>query len=261
MPIKDKVGQKFGKLTVVRLSHTGNRGVAFWECSCECGGRKVVLSSALGRDVFSCGCIRKGMNGFNLKTHGATGTTTHRIWKSIVSRCTIPSATGFQNYGGRGITICDRWLDFTNFLEDMGERPSEKHSVDRIDYNAGYSPENCRWATSTEQNRNTRANRKVTVDGVTRCVSEWAEIVGVHESLIRQRMDRGWTPEAAVKTPKNSSDRGLLSGTSRTITVDGVTRTVFGWAKHLGVAPHTIKNRLKRCPDGEAVVRALMHSG
>lgn len=261
MPIKDKTGQKFGRLTVIGLSHTGARGVAFWECSCECGGSITVIGRNLGGATNSCGCIRKELNATYYVTHGLSGTDTHRIWKGIVSRCTIPSATGYARYGAKGVSVCDRWsISYENFLSDMGERPSKDYSVDRIDNTKGYSPENCRWATRLEQNRNTRSNRNITVDGITKCNSEWAESIGVHESLIRQRMARGWSAEDAVKTPKNSTDRGLLSGTSRTITVNNETRTVSGWAHHLGVKPHTIKNKLAKGIDGVEAVLSLMVS-
>lgn len=254
MPIKDKVGQKFGKLTVVRLSHTGAKGVAFWECRCECGGLKVVRSGALGRDVSSCGCIRKSMNGFNLVSHGKSGTGTHKIWKGIVSRCRIKSATGFANYGGRGIDVCDRWLSYDNFLADMGDRPSHAHSIDRIDCNGNYDPENCRWATRVEQNRNTRRNRLVSANGQTKCIAEWASIAGISEATIRGRLDRGWDASKAVTAAGGSVSRGLVSGTSMLITANQLTLTVSGWAETIGISVRTIRSRLR---DGWTPVGAV----
>lgn len=175
-----------------------------------------------------------------------SGTTTHRIWKGIVARCTIQSASGYANYGGRGITVCERWRNsFANFLADMGERPSENHSIERIDYNAGYSPENCRWATRIEQNRNTRANRKLTIFGETKCLSEWAEQYGINEASIRRRLDSGWSECDAVTSPIGSQPRGLLSGTSKTIEANGETNTVSTWAKILGVSVRVIRSRLR----------------
>ena len=103
-------------------------------------------------------------------------------------------------YGGRGIKVCDRWQDFENFAADMGPRP-EGCSIERIDNDGGYNPENCRWATRKEQNRNTRRNKLMTMGGVTRCLSEWAEVVNIHETVLRQRLFMGWTDEKALTTP------------------------------------------------------------
>ena len=117
------------------------------------------------------------------------------------ARCEKPYIGNFHRYGGRGIKVCDRWQQFENFLADMGLKPSAKHSIDRVDVDGNYEPGNCRWATATEQARNTRQNRLVTVDGVTRCVAEWAEVNGIKYVTVKMRLRSGWSETAAVTTP------------------------------------------------------------
>ena len=133
--------------------------------------------------------------------HGHAGTKpspTYRIWHGILQRCYAPKAAGFDQYGGRGITVCDRWRhDFAAFLSDMGERPAGK-SIDRIDGTKGYSPDNCRWATPKEQSRNTVSNRLVTFRGETLPVIVWAERLGATPMTVTSRLDRGWPVERAL---------------------------------------------------------------
>lgn len=113
------------------------------------------------------------------------------IWKAMVARCTQPHHPSYANYGGRGIQVCDRWLDYSAFREDVGERPSSKHSLDRIDNDGDYEPSNCRWATSSEQNRNTRANRLIEHQGETLTVAEWSERLGIKRGTIFNRLNEG----------------------------------------------------------------------
>lgn len=136
------------------------------------------------------------------KQHGLTGTPTHNIWGTMIQRCTNPNSMAFKHYGARGITVCERWLTFENFLADMGERPSTDHSIDRYPDNAGnYEPNNCRWATATEQARNTKTNKILTHNGQSRCIAEWAELTGIKYETIRRRLHFGWTVEEALTRP------------------------------------------------------------
>ncbi len=120
-------------------------------------------------------------------------------WTSMKQRCRNPNSTGYALYGARGIQVCERWNKFANFLADMGEAP-DGMTIERIDNNGHYEPNNCRWATLTEQNRNQRTNRLITIDGETLCVTAWAERFGIDPFRIYQRLDDGWPPEKAVKT-------------------------------------------------------------
>lgn len=131
--------------------------------------------------------------------HGMRNTPTYRSWSAMRNRCEKPKDSMFYRYGGRGIKVCERWMSFPNFLDDMGERP-EGMTLDRIDSDSDYSPENCTWATRKEQNRNKPNNRMLTIYGLTMCLAEWAEIVA-HETrydTIKSRLNRGWSDKEAV---------------------------------------------------------------
>lgn len=132
-------------------------------------------------------------------------TPEYKAWESMRRRVRDPKRNRFHRYGGRGIKICDRWLQsFESFLEDMGPRPTPSHSLDRIDNDGDYTPENCRWATPLQQARNTGQVHAVTIEGVTRCVAEWCEILGRSRSTFNRRLQRGWTPKNALLIPPNA---------------------------------------------------------
>jgi len=123
----------------------------------------------------------------------------HATWINMKQRCQNPKSTHYQNYGGRGIRVCERWdRDFLAFVADMGERPSQNHTLDRIENNGDYEPTNCRWATRAEQGRNKRNNHLVTYQGVTKPTSAWAEQMGISGTLLRKRLEIGWSSERAL---------------------------------------------------------------
>lgn len=135
-----------------------------------------------------------------ITTHGKTATLTYKIWTGVLSRCRNKGASGYENYGGRGIGFCERWLSFENFLSDMGECPAGM-SIDRIDGNGDYTKDNCRWSSRLEQNRNRRSNFTLTYLGKTLCSTVWSEAVGISSEAIRARTKRGWSAEKTLTTP------------------------------------------------------------
>ncbi len=165
-------------------------------------------------------------------------------------RCTNERNKFFHNYGGRGITVCDRWRDsFENFLADMGPRPSEQHSIDRIDNNGNYEPGNCRWATKKQQLHNLRRNHFMTFNGETLVMAEWARRIGATPQGIIARLNNGWSDERALGTPfGNRADRAEIARETRgalRVEWDGKSLTLGQWERVVGISRGTIRDRLR----------------
>ena len=169
-------------------------------------------------------------------THGMTKTPEYRAWLHMKDRCFNPNYQHYSHYGGRGIGVCDRWLNLENFLADMGSRPTAKHSLDRIDNDGNYSVENCRWATKAEQANNTRYNRLITIGCVTLTIAQWTKEMGFPKNLILMRLNREWSDYDAVMTPVHID---------KLITIKNETRTIAQWTKEKGYGKSVIRNRLK----------------
>ena len=184
-------GQVFGRLTAVEdLGQV--EGYRAYRCSCSCGEETVVAAHRLLHDKGprSCGCLQREA----VTKHGMEGTRVYNIWQMMKGRCYDVNDQCYGTYGGRGITVCDSWKnDFAAFYADMGDPPSDKHSIDRRDNDGNYEPGNCRWATPKEQANNRRSNIMLTLDGTTRTAEEWSAIVGINAATIRQRKKRGWS--------------------------------------------------------------------
>lgn len=215
-----------------------------------CGKVKLVQPNVIAKGAGKyCG---RTCYAASITTHGesaATGDSAeYRIWHTMKERCLNPNATGYAaTYGGRGITICDRWRDsFEDFLIDMGRRPSPDHSLDRVNNERGYEPGNVRWATRSEQARNRRSNRLLTFDGETRCVAEWAERAGISQDCMRQRIKAGWEMERILATPEGAN--------RRPVSLNGETASIAEWARRYGIDVLVVRARLHQ---GWTLERAL----
>lgn len=205
----DLTGQKFSRLTVEKYVGKNKRGRSLWLCRCDCNKEVTVNSSDLKTgNTKSCGCFKKEIAsqiGKSNKIHGYTHTPTHNTWLAMNRRCNDINDCHYKDYGGRGITVCDRWNpkrggSFNNFLEDMGERPLGK-TLDRIDNDESYCKENCKWSTPKEQSRNMRTNRIETFNGKTQCWIAIAEDYKISPQALNYRINvLGWSPEKALTT-------------------------------------------------------------
>lgn len=207
-------GQRFGRLLVMERGPNAGQGTSTksrWQCTCDCGNTTLVYSSALrGGLTKSCGCWRVE-NGTILagplnRTHGKSSTAAFARWIGMRQRCFNSNRKDWDTYGGRGITICERWMSFENFYADMGDPPPGMQ-LERVNNNGNYEPDNCIWATPIQQGRNRRNNRKIKSLAEEKTLSAWAEENGAAESTISDRIKRGWDVDAAVMTPPRSYRR------------------------------------------------------
>lgn len=200
-------GTRFGKLVAVEfVDLVKTSRLQRWRFRCDCGATKVIrLSHVKAGLIVSCGCHKAA----KVRTHGRSRTPEHAVWAAMIQRCRNPNSPNRHNYGARGITVCERWGDFANFLEDMGLRPAPDMTLDRIDNDKGYSPENCRWVSKKGNARNTRRNRYVIFRGKRITIAEAAEIAGTDPSTMWRRLDNGWPTERAVTQPPGRSGRRL----------------------------------------------------
>lgn len=249
----DLTGKKFGRLTV--LHRVPNQGAEVrWACSCDCGNTKEVNGTLLkSGNTKSCGCLAsdRAKAGINRK-HNRSGTPLYELWCKMRDRCGNPSNPSYGAYGGRGIYVCERWQSFENFLADMGERPSPKHSLDRINNDGPYSPENCRWVGSIrEQRSNCRDNRFITHRGQTLTVSEWARRCGIDVDALLFRLNAGWDVEDALTRPLWNQKK---------ITHDGKTLSVPEWSRLTGIPRRTIASRLSKGWPPARILQASVNS-
>ncbi len=199
------IGKKFGRLVVIKRMDNNKQRQSMWLCVCDCGNEKIILGYNLkNSNTKSCGCLQIE----KVTKHGYSTSKTYNSWRHMIQRCADLNHKFYHNYGGRGITVCKKWLKFENFLEDMGEPPSAKHSIDRINNNGNYCKSNCRWATRKEQVSDMRNNLYFTYKNKTQLLIEWSEETGIPYSTLWQRIYRlGWSIEKALTTPAKKGDR------------------------------------------------------
>lgn len=188
---EDFTGTKFHRLTAVMLDATKSSS-RHWICLCECGNRTSIAGSRLKNGIVkSCGCLRNETTAQRMTKHGQANRNKHtrlyKIWLGMVSRCSIPSATGYERYGGAGIRVCESWLKFENFAADMGDPPTG-YSIDRKNSAKDYEPSNCRWATRQEQNENRKSVRVIDFDGKSMNVTQWARHIGISKSTLLEAL-------------------------------------------------------------------------
>lgn len=205
----DLTGQRFGRLTVVSRAKNTKCRHPRWKCRCDCGSMPVVSGNDLRRGhTESCGCLQKERtslyNRDNQINYGDGDTRLYTIWQGIKARTSNPNAYAYKNYGERGIMICGEWDNsFQKFKQWALERGYQKHlTIDRIDNNKGYSPDNCRWAERKSQSTNRRNNHYITYNGETKTLAEWARLLGIKRKTLSDRITRyGWNVEKALTTP------------------------------------------------------------
>lgn len=218
---KDRTGDVHGYLTI--LGFAGKRESAWnppqWWVKCVCGTIKKVLASNLNHDRVSCGCKTLESISLTTRRHGMSTSPEYKAWSTMKARCMTPQCQVYKYYGGRGIKVCDRWLEsFENFLEDMGRKPEINRSLDRIDVNGNYDPGNCRWATPIEQGRNMRTNRVEEFNGKRQCVSAWEQELGFRVGQLEQRLHHGWTMKEAIETPFNTRSKRTIQPSQKPCT-------------------------------------------
>lgn len=200
MNFVDLTGREFHRLLVVGRGANTDKGLTRWICVCSCGTELLVLGVSLrSGNTKSCGCYQRQRS---LETHTKTGesggknkrTRTYSTWNNMLSRCNTPTATEYDLYGGRGIKVCDDWMDYRNFLRDMGDRP-QGMTLDRIDVNGNYCKENCRWATKIEQENNRRNNRIVIRKGEKMTLATFVRILGVSRNRVNYRLSLGMSAD------------------------------------------------------------------
>lgn len=215
----DLTGQRFGRLTAVEPEGRDKHGNVLWRCRCDCGGTSIVVTrNLLNSNSTSCGCRRRETTSSALTTHGASRTRAYVALKNAEYRCSNPENCRWSSYGGRGITVCGRWLDDPQtFIEDMGE-PAPGMTLERVDVNGDYCPENCIWADRKTQQRNKRNNRLIEFRGEVRCLADWSDITGISYAVLANRCRRGWTPEEMLTTSVDGR-KGRRVATQRALVV------------------------------------------
>ena len=214
MELIDLTGKQFGRLAVLQRSkniiYSSGRSATAWICECDCGRKTIVTTANLrSGHTTSCGCTKV--------RHGhARKERLYNIWVGMRQRCRDKNAHGYENYGGRGITICPEWDDYAVFREwAMSAGYQDDLTIDRIDVDGNYCPENCRWATAEEQANNMTKNRMITYRGETMSMSRWAERLGISYGTMNHRIQRGWSMERIESTPERRNGRASQTVSAR----------------------------------------------
>lgn len=197
----DLEGARFGRLTILEIIRSRPNKA---KVLCSCGKTKTIrLSHIESGATNSCGCLfieATRQTGESNVTHGMKKTPEYAAWANMHYRCNTETSPAFPSYGGRGIAVCDRWQSFKSFYDDIGPRPSRKHSLERVENDKGYGPSNCIWALPHIQNANRRTTRHLTAFGETRTLMDWCAIFSIKRSTVSERLRRGWSAEDAISS-------------------------------------------------------------
>lgn len=252
----DLTGQRFGRLTAIEYAGKDNQMLTLWRCICDCGKEITTRASSLKcGNTQSCGCLQAENTKVRATTHGLTGGRSHAnrlysIWRNMKQRCYNPKAAKYNNYGGRGIAVCEEWINsYVSFHEwAMANGYSDNLTLDRIENNGNYEPLNCRWSTNQEQSNNTRFNRLLTYNEETKTLAQWADEIGLNFTTLKCRLDDyGWDLEKALNAPVGKHQK-------RIIQYNGKTQTLNKWSKELGINYKLLCGRLLK---GWSIERAF----
>lgn len=213
----DLSGKRFGRLTVIRFAGKASYKSLLWTCKCDCGITKDVPSMCLNRTktpTRSCGCIKLERARTNAIKHGwcyhIGSTSEYRCWQAIKARCGNPKSHAWDYYGGRGISVCEEWSNsFERFILDMGKKPGPEYSIERKDNSGNYEPENCIWATRSQQASNKRSNRIIAINGEKNTATHWCRKFGIQPHNFFARISNGWSVQDALTKPVARKSRTL----------------------------------------------------
>lgn len=246
----DLTGRKVGKLTVVGYAYTKNNK-AYWHCICECGTKCIVTARNLITEMAkSCGCSkRESMRRVALK-HGGSGTRLYSIWCNMKDRCNNPKNSHYYRYGGRGIAVCSEWInDFSSFESwALSHGYSDELSIDRINNDLGYYPDNCRWVTNKKQQNNKSTNHLITYQGKTMNVTEWAEETGIPAKTLYDRLSYNWTLDAVFSKPVKQCNLDYYD-------YEGSSHTLSEWAQLKNISYDVLYHRILK--QGMSIEEAL----
>lgn len=245
---EDLTGKRFGRLVVLERKGTNKHGNSMWLCKCDCGNKKIITAGYLKKgSTQSCGCYQKEINKTINKTHGMSNTRIYRIYTSMKNRCyNEKDKKHFEHYGKRGIKMCDEWLGengFINFMEwSLSHGYTNELTIDRIDVDGNYEPSNCRWADNKTQQNNTTNNHYLTINGVKKTITEWAEENGVNPFTAVSRINKwNWNPIKAVTT------KALFNG--KLIEYNGEKHSIAEWGRILKIDRKVLEYRLRTWND------------
>lgn len=210
-----EVGARFGRWAVVGPAEPkiyGSKSLPTWQCVCDCGTERAVTAFSLRQgSSSSCGCLnRERSRAVHTKHGGSASAPEYDVWQAMLARCRNPQNPRFAKYGGRGIKVCDSWLDYGAFIADMGPRPTLAHSLDRIDNDGGYEPGNCRWATPHQQMTNRSVTRMVEIEGQSVPLATLAKLCGIPANTLRFRILKGWPLVDAMTKPVRAKARAVI---------------------------------------------------